>query len=141
LAVSLTPILKSSAQDSAIGLYNEREYGKGNVTLTAGETQRVAQFNYSTYDPAILVLDLAFRSWKSSGNLTMLINGRVFASVFASPESPTVSLRVISFSGTEWVRPPSPDSFVFGNEISFSSKPENGFAGTFEYEIRIRGSR
>jgi hypothetical protein len=32
-------------------------------------------------------------------------------------------------------------SFVFGNEITFTSDPPNGYEGAFSYQIKIRGSR
>jgi hypothetical protein len=44
-------------------------------------------------------------------------------------------------SGLEWVQPKSIESFVFGNEITFSSVPVVGYEGSFSYEVNIRGSR
>jgi len=139
VAVQLSPYLVSSKQDGSIGLYNEREYGKGNLTLATGEIG-TARFNYTIYDPAILILDLTFQSWQKPGYLTLSINGRKITSIFANPEEAHLNLNVITFSGTEWVKPSSIDAFTYGNELVFQSEAVNGFEGTFGYEIKIRGS-
>jgi len=136
--VEIVPFLRSSKQKNSIGLYQEREYARGNVTLVVGGWSSV-RFNYLSYDPAILILDIAFLTWKSPGFLTLRCNNRVFASVFARPENSHVSLTVVSVSGREWVEPPSS---MFGiNEIAFESELKNGYEGTFSYKISVRGSR
>jgi hypothetical protein len=139
--VEITPYLESSRQNASIGLYNQREYGKGNATIARGQIVRAAQFNYTTSDPAILILDLTFQNWKSTGNLTFAINGRVFSSILATPENSQMSLAVITVSGEDWVETTSLNSLVFGNEITFISSRENGYEGTFDYQISVRGSR
>lgn len=133
------PNFVSSSQPS-IGLYNQREFAKGTVTLGAGEIAS-AQFNYSSFDPAILIIDLTFQNWQTTGSLTVLCNGRNIATILASPDYPTTRLTTISVSGWDWVKPPSINSFTYGNEITFQSEPQNGFEGTFSYHISIRGSR
>jgi hypothetical protein len=138
--IEFMPSLNSPSQNAPIGVYHQREYGRGNATLALGEVART-QFNYTTFDPAILVLDLDFHSWKKPGVLELACNGRVFASVFASSENPRLRLNVITVSGLEWVQPKSIESFVFGNEITFSSVPVVGYEGSFSYEVNIRGSR
>jgi len=133
------PSFVSSSQAS-IGVYNQREYAKGVVTLGNGEIAS-AQFNYSSFDPAILVIDLSFKNWQTTGSLTILCNGRNIATILASPDYPTTRLTTISVSGWDWVKPPSINSFTYGNEVTFQSEPQNGFGGTFNYQISIRGSK
>ena len=136
--VEYVPFLRSSKQRSSIGLYQEREYARGNLTMAVGQSSSV-RFVYSSYDPAILILDITFLTWESPGFLIIRCNYRICASVSAGPENPFVSFAVVSFSGREWVEPPSS---MFGlNEISFESELENGYEGMFSYRISIRGSR
>ena len=136
--VEIAPFLRPSKQSYSIGLYREREYAGGNVTLAYGQRSSV-RFTYTSYDPAILTLEIAFLTWESSGYLVFRCNNRVFASVFASPENPVLSFIVVTFSGREWVEPPSS---MFGlNEIAFESDLENGYEGMFDYRINVRGSR
>jgi hypothetical protein len=138
--VEVSPYLSSSQANAQIGMYNERTYAKGLVTLALGQTSS-AQFNYSTYDPAILVMDLAFQDWQIPGQLSLYCNGRLIATIRATPDNPNVRLSTISVSGWDWVKPPSINSFTYGNEVSFVSEPVDGFEGTFTYQIDIRGSR
>jgi hypothetical protein len=138
--VEVTPYLASSKPDSQIGVYNEKQFAVGTVELTAGQTVS-AQFNYSTYDPAILVVDLTFQNWQMPGALSIYCNGRVIATILATPNNPTVRLTTISVSGWDWVKPPSLNSFTYGNEVTFVSEPGNGYQGAFSYQIDIRGSR
>jgi hypothetical protein len=140
LFVEVTPYLASSKPSSQIGVYNQKEFAKGDVTLSIGQTTS-AQFNYSTYDPAILVVDLTFQDWRIPGYLSFYCNGRLITTINATPDNPQVRLNVISVSGWDWVKPPSLNSFTYGNEVTFVSEPENGFEGTFSYQIDIRGSR
>jgi hypothetical protein len=135
------PYLEGSQQTSSVSMYQEREYDKGNVTLARGEKARI-RFNYTTYDPSILFIELSFQSWQSPGNLTLFCNGKRFASFVATPEKPTVSLSVISVSGQDWLRTYSSTAFnsTLDNEITFSSEPPSGYAGTLNYRIAVRGS-
>jgi hypothetical protein len=138
--VEVTPYLASSKPNSQIGVYNEKVFAKDNVTLALGQMAS-AQFNYSTYDPAILVVDLVFQNWQAQGALSVYCNGRLVATINATPDNPTVRLTSISVSGWDWVKPPSVNSFTYGNEVTFVSEPGNGYEGTFSYQIDIRGSR
>ncbi len=138
--VEVTPYLASASQNDSVGIYNERIFAEGTVTLSMGGSAG-AQFNYSTYDPAILVIDLAFQTWDNSGFLSLYCNGRRIASFLASPQNPTVRLTTISVSGWEWVKPPSTNTYTYGNEVQFTSRSEDGYVGAFEYTISIRGSR
>jgi hypothetical protein len=138
--VEVTPYLASSKPDSQIGMYNEKMFAKGTAILSIGQTAS-AQFNYSTYDPAILVVDLAFQDWQTPGHLSIYCNGRLIATILATSNNPTVHLTTISVSGWDWVKPPSINSFTYGNEVTFVSETETGYEGTFSYQIDIRGSR
>ena len=136
------PYLEASQQNSSISMYQEREYDKGSVTLAKGEIARKG-FNYTTYSPAILVLEVSFESWQSPGNLTFYCNYESFGSIIATPEKPSASVTMISLSGKDWVQTSSltvRSPFEYGNEITFSSEGPNGYAGTFNYRISIRGS-
>jgi hypothetical protein len=143
--VGLTPYLTSSGQNGQIGVFNQREYVQETVTLQQG--QRVAsRFNYTTYDPAILVVNLKFQDWQKPGSLSMYCNG-IFVTTFnATSSDPDIESTTVTFSGFDLVKPPPPKlgmsfQFAYGNEISFSSPIENGYEGTFNYQISVRGSR
>jgi hypothetical protein len=138
--VEVTPYLASANQNSQIGMYNQKEFAQGTVTLTQGQITS-AQFNYSTYDPAILIVDISFQSWQNSGHLSLYCNGRLIATINASPDNPNVRFSTISVSGWDWVKPPSVNSYTYGNQVTFISDPENGYEGDFNYQISIRGSR
>lgn len=143
--VEITPFLAASNQTGQIGVFNQRKYAQETVTLVAG--QRVgSQFNYTIYDPAILVVDLTFQDWQKPGLISMYCNGILIVTFEATPSNPYVELTSVTFSGFDIVKPPASklaQSFVFayGNEISFFSPDENGYEGTFNYQINIRGSR
>jgi hypothetical protein len=138
--VEVNPYLLSSKSSSQIGVYNEKVYAKGNATLDLGQIVS-AQFNYSTYDPAILVVDLTFQNWEVPGDLSVYCNGLLVATIHATPDNPTARLNMISVSGWDWVKPPTIDAYTYGNEVSFESDPQTGYQGTFSYQIDIRGSR
>ena len=138
--VEVTPYLASANQNNQIGMYNQREFAQGKVTLTHGQSVS-AQFNYSSYDPAILVIDITFQSWQNAGHLSLYCNGRLIATINASPDNQNVRFSTISVSGWDWVKPPSVNSYTYGNQVTFISEPENGYEGDFNYQISIRGSR
>jgi hypothetical protein len=139
--VGIIPYLTSSQQSRSIGVYSERVYDEGNVTLIRGKTMQSAIFNYTTFDPAILVLDLNFQTWQAQGNLTISVNSIDLATITPTPEKPQVSLNAVSFSGQDLVTPYAVYSILSSNQIDFSSKIGEGYAGTFSYRISIRGSR
>ena len=140
VVVEVTPYLASASQNNQIGMYNQKEYAKGTITLAKGQSAS-AQFNYTTYDPAILIVDIAFQTWQTPGSLSLYCNGRIIATIQAKPDNPNVRTSTISFSGWDYVKSPSIDAFTYGNEVSFVSDFENGYAGDFSYQISIRGSR
>jgi hypothetical protein len=84
---------------------------------------------------------LNFKTWQSRGNLTISVNDQVFATISPDPEKPQITLTAVSFSGEDLVKPYAVYSRFFSNEINFSSKPNEGYSGTFSYRISIRGSR
>jgi hypothetical protein len=139
--VEVVPYLAASEQNTAIGVYNEKTFAKGNLTLTKGTTVESTRFNYTVFDPAILVLDLNFQTWRSPGNLTVSVNGKDIANIYASPQNPQVKLTAITFSGKDLVEPITINSPFISNVISFSSKTSQGYDGAFSYQISIRGSR
>jgi hypothetical protein len=140
IIVEVTPYLASTNPNDQIGMYNQKEFAKGTVRITKGQIAS-AQFNYSTYDPAILIVDLAFKNWQTIGHVSLYCNGKLIATINASPDNPKVHFTAISVSGLDWVKPPSVNSFTYGNEVTFVSDPESGYEGDFNYQISIRGSR
>ena len=143
--VGITPYLSSSGQNGQIGVFSQRLYAQKTVTLQRGQIAS-SQFNYSTYDPAILVIELKFQDWQKPGYLSMYCNGILIDTFNATPINPNVKSTTVTFSGFDLVKPPSSIlgvyyQFAYGNEISFLSPTENGYEGTFNYQISIRGSR
>jgi hypothetical protein len=147
LFVEVTPYLASSKPDSQIGMYKQRLFAEGNATLSAGQ-QVSAWFNYSSFDPPILVFDLTFQSWRTPGSLSIYCNGLRIETIDASPDNPHVVLTAIAVSGFDLVKtradliyPAPPNAYTFGNQIAFISNPINGYEGSFNYQISLRGSR
>jgi len=143
--VQLTPFLISADRSEQIGVFNQKEYGSNTVSLLAsGRTS--CKFNYSTFDPAILVVDLTFHSWQKPGYLSLYCNGVLVVTIEATPRNPHVQLTTVTVSGYDLVRPHKQlsyifNTYVFQNEVYFYSTAENGFEGVFSYKISIRGSR
>jgi hypothetical protein len=135
-----SPFLAASKPDSSVDVYAQKEFATGTATLTKGQ-RATASFNYSTYDPVILVLELKFQSWETPGNFSIYCNTKRLTSVYASPETPQLSLKAVSLSGLDWVDSPTLISPNAINRIIFVSEAENGYAGTFSYELYVRGSR
>jgi hypothetical protein len=138
--VEVNPYLISTKPSSSISVYSQKEFGNATITLSPGQSA-TARFNYSTYDPAILVIDLTFQNWRAPGDLSIYINGSPISTIYAPPGKPQTRLSIVSFSGQDWVKAPGPDSFTYGNEITFVSEPVDGYDGTITYQISIRGSR
>jgi len=143
--VAITPYLASSGQNSQIGVFNQREYVQKTATIQPGQTAS-SRFNYTTFDPAILIVEIKFQDWQKPGKLSMYCNGIRIDTFDATPSNPYVKSITVTFSGFDLVKPPSSRlgiayQFAYGNEISFLSPIENGYQGTFNYQISIRGSR
>ena len=137
-ALVLIPSLQPSKQNASISLYSVRSFPKNTITLTSGAAINVP-FDYSSYDPAIIVLELSFQNCEEPGHLTLYCNYRRVASIFAGPETPALFLNLISVSGSDWVEPPSA---MFGtNELLFESELQNGYEGSLTYQVTLRGSR
>ena len=138
VALDMIPFLQPSNQVNSIGLYSSIYYPEKTVTLESGDF-KIAPFSFSSYDPAIIILKLSFQNSEEQGYLTVYCNYRSIASIFVRSDTPPVFLNLISVSGGDWVEPPSAMSGM--NELLFESKSENGFTGTFSYQITLRGSR
>lgn len=139
LLVEVSPFLTSSRPDSSIAVYDQKEFAEGSVTLAKGQRATVG-FNYSTYDPSILVLNILFQDWQNPGKLSIYCNIKLLRTIYASPENPKVTLNVVSFSGLDWVDSPTLLSPNAINRIIFVSDA-NGYEGTLNYELYVRGSR
>ena len=135
-----SPFLAASKPNSSVEIYDQKEFAKGTVTLTKGQ-RIIVPFNYSTYDPAILVFEMQFQSWELPGNLSLYCNTKRLITVFASPKEPQISLKAVSLSGLDWVDSPTIVYPSAINRIILVSEAENGYVGTFSYELYIRGSR
>lgn len=143
--VEIVPYLSASNQNGQIGVYNQRLYAQKTATLQSGQIVS-SRFNYSSYDPAILVVDMKFQNWQKSGNFSIYCNGILIDTFYASPSDPNVKSTTVTFSGYDLVKSPSASlgiiyQFEYGNEITFVSPTQNGYEGTFDYQISIRGSR
>ncbi len=145
LIVQVTPYLASSNTSTQIGVFNQKGYVQNTVSILAGQ-KTSCRFNYSSFDPAILVIDLDFQNWQTQGNLALYCNGIHVVTIGATLRNPEVQLTTITVSGYDLIKPhyqlsPIFSTYTYGNEISFSSPSINGYEGTFSYKISIRGSR
>ena len=138
--VQIIPSLGSSKEQSTIGMYKEIEITAGNITVIVGEPVD-AQFNYSSYEPAILQLNIEFRTWITEGYLSLSCNGREITTIQATSQHPKIAFTIITFANAEWVKPPSVNSDFYPNVITFFSDYQNGYEGTLNYEVKLRGSR
>ena len=143
--VGITPYLASSMESNKIEVFNQKKYVENTVSLVAGQ-KASCRFNYSTFDPAILVVDLAFQDWKTPGHLSLYCNGILVVTIEATPRNPDVQLTTITVSGFDLVKPQYQlsglfSTYTYGNEITFASATEKGYEGIFSYTISIRGSR
>jgi hypothetical protein len=140
LVIEISPYLISSKQSDSIDVYSQKLFASGVATLSMGENLS-SQFNYSTYDPAILSVDISFQNWEKQGYLLAYCNGRLMAKIEATPANVDVHLTTISVSGSDWVKTPPLNSTAYLNKVTFSSPSGEGYTGTFSYQISIRGSR
>ena len=140
VVVQVVPSLSTSRQTGSIGAFNQRTYAAGNITMASGRIAESQKFAYQTFDPAILVLDLDFKDWQKPGNLSVSVNGRVIGTVYASSASPHFTLKSVTFSGIDLVQPYSYYSPIQNNTVYFISNSD-GYAGSFQYKVAIRGSR
>jgi hypothetical protein len=131
--VSVNPILESNS-GASLGLFDEKKYSEGTVTLERGG-EAVDLFRYPSYEPAILTLNIEYLSVQKSGYLTILCNGRSAGRILATPGSESIQLTLVTTSGVEWVKANSL------NAVVFKSGADDGYEGTFSYEISLRGSR
>jgi hypothetical protein len=119
-------------------MYNSKLHLKGTLSLTSGGFA-IIPFEYSSYDPAIIVLEVAVLNCENPGNFTLYCNYRNIASAWANSETPPLTLNLISVAGSDWIEP---RSAMFGlNELLFESNAQNGYSGKLSYQITIRGSR
>jgi len=138
IILQIIPFLQPSKENTSIGLYNTKFYPKTPITITSGSSITLP-FEYSSYDPAIIILELSFQTCDEPGYLKVYCNYRNIASIFVSTEAPPVVINLISVSGSDWVEPPT--AMLGRNELLFESEPPNGYTGSFTYQITLRGSR
>lgn len=138
VAFDLIPSLKPSDENSSIDMYTSKSHLKGTLSLTLGGFA-IIPFEYSSYDPAIIILEISFLNCKNPGTLTLHLNYRNIASVLVNSDSPPLTLNLISVAGSDWIEPLSA---MFGlNELLLESNDQNGYSGNLSYQITIRGSR
>jgi hypothetical protein len=136
--IETAPYLASSRDNDSIGVFDQKSYPKRTLSLASGKSAN-ATFNYSSYDPSIIVLDLSFETCEKPGYFLLYCNYREIVNIFINSETPPLTLNLISVSGLDWVEPPSA---MFGlNELLFESPSQDGYAGTLAYQISLRGSR
>jgi hypothetical protein len=133
----LIPSLQSSNQNS-IPIYGQVIYPQNILTVEDGASIR-RTFNYSTYDPSIIVITLTPESCTRQGYLDIYCNYRLVSSTLLTLQNKSVTLNMFSTSGFDWVEKPSSMGGV--NELLFESAPKEGYTGTLAYQITLRGSR
>jgi hypothetical protein len=140
VVVEVNPALAGASQSAPIGAFNSKIYASDAVTVLKGDTAS-ASFDYSSFEPAILVVNLHFSDVQSAGSLTVVCNDRYVGTINVSPSNPDASISAVSVSGSEWIKPPSAYSNSFSNQIVFVSDSDVGCVGTFGYQIILKGSR
>ena len=141
VAIEVNPTLSGSSQTAPIGAFNGKIYSTDTVAIGRGQSFSAA-FDYQSYEPAILVIDVQCSDIQNAGVLSIICNGRYVGSIQVSPDKPTGALSAISVCGSEWVKPPSAYSTVaFTNQVIVSSDYDTGFEGTVKYQISLKGSQ
>jgi len=134
----LMPSLGSSQLYESMDSYSQKTTPIHYISIIRDQPG-IVRFNYSSYDPSIIVLDLYFESVDTPGDFDIFCNYRHAATVSVTPETKKTTLNLVSFSGLDWVEPMTS---MFGlNDLIFESKDTNGFLGTISYQITFRGSR
>jgi hypothetical protein len=134
----VTPYLGSSQQYGSMESYSQKSNPVNYLSLEKGQPG-IVRFNYTSYDPAIVVLDLRFDSIDSLGDFDIFCNYRHVATISVTPETQKITLNLVSFSGLDWVEPMTS---MFGlNDLVFESNSPNGYAGIIAYQISFRGTR
>ena len=132
------PYLGSSDQYQSIPAYSQKSEPIRYLSLDKGSLA-IVRFNYTSYDPSIIVLDLSFDSIIQPGKFEIFCNYKLVTTVNVKPETPRVSLNLVSFSGLDWVEPMTA---MFGiNDLVFESNELDGYVGSLSYQITFRGSR
>lgn len=141
IAVEISPYLIATNPSNSIGMFNEKEFASNTISIARGQSARF-QFNYSSFDPVIMVMDLSFMSFEVPGDLSIICNGKNVTTLNVTPEEPDVRLNLFSVSGLDWLEVTTQVSqLMFGNEITLVSSQRTGYEGTFSYKVNIRGSR
>ena len=134
----LLPGLGSSQQYESMDSYSQKTTPMKYISII-NDQPGLVRFNYTSYDPSIIVLDLYFDSIEKPGDFDVFCNYRHVATVSVTPETKKTTLNLVSFSGLDWVEPMTS---MFGlNDLVFESKDSNGFLGAISYQISFRGSR
>jgi hypothetical protein len=134
----LMPELGSTQQYESLDSYTQKTNPIHYITIIKDQPGLV-RFNYTSYDPSIIVLDLYFDSIEKPGDFDIFCNYKHVTTVTVTPESKNTTINLVSFSGLDWVEPLTS---MFGlNDLVFESSDSNGFLGTISYQISFRGSR
>jgi hypothetical protein len=134
----LTPNLGSSQLYGSMDAFTQRSDPIHYISIIKDQPG-IVRFNYTSYDPSIIVLDLYVDSIDHPGDFDVFCNYKHVAKVSMTPETEKVTLNLVSFSGLDWVEPMTS---MFGlNDLVFESSDPNGFIGTIAYQITFRGSR
>lgn len=145
--ILINPYLESSKQDKLLRLFDEQSFPEQTTAVEQGQ-MICGVFNYSGYEPPILVIDMTFQDCKTSGFITIYLNGRWVTSIYVTPENKRISPTAVSCAGMDWVEPRESTAVYFLSEpedgfnvVYFISEPEDGYEGTFSYRFRLRGSQ
>jgi len=137
VVVEVSPNL--SKRSTTIGAYNAKAYATDTIAILKGEAFSTS-FDYSGYEPAILVIDVTASDVQSQGYLSFVCNGRFLSSVYVSSDNQRASISAITLAGAEWVKSPSAYTEAYSNQIDFLSDSDTGFEGTFDYQIDLKGT-
>jgi len=132
------PYLGSSEEYQSIPVYSQKSEPIRYLSLDQGSTA-VLRFNYTSYDPSVIVLDLSIDSIEHPGKFDIFCNYKLVTTVNVTPETQRMTINLVSFSGLDWVEPMTA---MFGlNDLVFESNEVGGYVGTLSYQITFRGSR
>ena len=94
-----------------------------NIGFKRSLSHSIKQY-FSVKPPSIIVLDIEFQTWESTGKMTFSGDSQEFATITATPETPTYTLNAIYCLGADWVMAISIYSQIIVNAIYFPARTE-----------------
>ena len=125
-------------QQNQIGMYKQISYNENSLTI-ARDQWITKTFNYTNFDPAIILLQVDLKECREIGYLNIYCNYRKIVSLYLMPQNGSATFCLFSCSGFDWIEPLSDMSGL--NDLLFESPIIGGFEGSFTYQLSFRGSR